>query len=97
MDEELRKMLIQIMEGQEELKIDVNDIKKDVKKIGATIDGEVKPKIEALFDGYKSNTEHIKELGDKIDEININVNNLNIKSCSTDNKIIELNRKISVK
>lgn len=50
MDDELKKMLIQLMEGQEairidvsSLKTDVNGLKTDVKRIGAAIDGEIKP------------------------------------------------------
>lgn len=53
--------------------------------------------IEALFDGYKSNMEKLNELNDKLDDLRLDVNNLNIKTTKNDSKIIELDRKINTR
>jgi len=113
MDEEIKKMLVHVLEGQEEIKIQVkNEISKvndeiskvndeiskvhnDISKLGATIDGELIPKQQALFDGYKLNTERLTEINDNISELRVDVNNLSIKALKSENKIIELDRKIA--
>lgn len=51
------------------LKSDVGTLKSDVKKIGAKIDGDITPKIEALLDGYKQNSEHLTRLENKTDKL----------------------------
>jgi len=93
MDDELRKMLIQIMEGHEQFKI---ELRKNTEAV-IGMESKMMERTEALFDGYKSNTERLSEWSDKVDDLTISVNNLNIKTASTDNKIIEINRKINAK
>lgn len=63
-----------------------------LQRIEAKIDGEITPKITALFDGYKANSEKLEEVSDKIDSLQVDVNNLSIKVASNDNKIIEMKR-----
>lgn len=49
-----------------DLKSDVGTLKSDVKKMGAKIDGEITPKLEALFDGYKQNTEKLTRIENEV-------------------------------
>lgn len=53
---------------------------------------EVSQKLEALLDGYKVNSERLDELNNKVDNLQLDVNNLSIKVASNDNKIIEIRR-----
>lgn len=47
MDEEIKKMLVHVLEGQEEIKIEIKNeiskVKDEIAKLGATIDGELIP------------------------------------------------------
>lgn len=48
------------------LKSDLNILKSNVKKIGVKIDGDVTPKIEALFDDYKQNSEQLNRIEQEV-------------------------------
>lgn len=65
MDDELRKMLVQIMEGQEEIKLEV---RKNTNVI-TTIENELKETKKTLYDGYVQNTEAINRVEAKVDEL----------------------------
>lgn len=65
---------------------------RNFQRIEAKLDGEIAPKIEALFDGYKSNSEKIEEVHDKIDNLQHDINSLAIKVANNDNRIIEIKR-----
>lgn len=74
----------------------VGSLENDVRNIGVTIDGEIKPKIQALFDGYVSNNQKFEELSDKIDNMQIDINTLSIKSLRSDSTIIEIKKRLKV-
>lgn len=40
----------------------LDKVEKEVTKLGTVIDGEVSPKITALFDGYKANSEQLNRI-----------------------------------
>ncbi len=48
------------------VKDDVQSVRDDVKKIKITIEHDLKPKIEALFDGYKQNTEKLERIEEEV-------------------------------
>ncbi len=52
----------------------------EIKKVGATIDDEVTPKIDALFDGYKQNHDQITEIKHDVKEL----------SCKVDKQEVEI-------
>jgi chromosome segregation ATPase len=62
--------------------------------VEAKLDGEISNKINALLDGYKSNSEKLDEINDKADHLQFDVNNLSIKVANNDNRIIEINRNL---
>lgn len=100
MDDELKKILVQIMEGQERFGLDLGELKSELRKNTETIvnlEDKMMERTKALFDGYKANTEKLEELNEKIDDLRLDVNNLNIKTTRNDSKIIELDRKINSK
>jgi archaellum component FlaC len=68
------------------------ETKNSFQRIETKIEVEVSQKLEALFDGYKTNSEKIDELGNKVDNLQFDVNNISIKVASNDNKIIEIKR-----
>ncbi|MDU4476718.1 MAG: hypothetical protein E7I90_05395, partial [Clostridium sp.] len=57
-----------------------------------TIENDIKPRIEALFDGYKQNTESINQVSDKVDELQSDLNRLTIKTLRTETNIIDINK-----
>lgn len=90
----LEKMYIEMQQGFSKVNERLDNLESDVKKIGATIDGDIKIKTEALFDGYKGNTENLEIIDDKLDNIQMDINNLSMKTSNNDNKIIEINKKL---
>lgn len=72
----------------------LDSVEKKVTKTNVSIENDVKPKIEALFDGYKQNTEAINELSDKIDDLQTDINNLTIRTLKNENNIIHFSKNI---
>lgn len=68
-----------------------------VDKTNITVENDLKPKIEVLFDGHIQNAESINELTNNIDDLHIDVNDLKIKTLKNENnisnfsKILEIN------
>lgn len=48
--------------SQEELKASHEELKNEVRKTNAVIENDIKPKIEALFDGYKQHGEQLNRI-----------------------------------
>jgi predicted nucleic acid-binding Zn-ribbon protein len=63
-----------------------------LQKIEIKIDGDITPKIDALFDGYNANSEKLDELNDKLEVVQYDINNLSMKVACNDNRIIEIKR-----
>ena len=70
--EEIKKMLIRLMEGQEAIKIDIgsmkNDIgslKNDIKKIDFKIE-ELDKKTDFSLEGHKTNTEQLNRIENEV-------------------------------
>ncbi|WP_321834027.1 hypothetical protein [Clostridium butyricum] len=72
----------------------LNSVETEVTKTNITIENDIKPKIEALFDGYKQNTEAINLLSDKIDDLQADINNLTIRTLKNENNIINFSKVI---
>ena len=71
----------------------VDNLESIVRKTNITIENEIKPKIDALFDGYKQNTEAIYDLTNKVDDLQADVNNLTIRTLKNENSIIHLSKR----
>ena len=67
---------------------EISGIKSDLQKIGTKIDGELIPKQQALFDGYKQNTETLNEL-------KMNIEQVDKKTDILKDSVIEINSSIS--
>lgn len=91
--EEIKKMLIQVLEGQEEIKIRLDNVEKTVIKI----ENEHGEKIEALLDGYKQNSEQLNTLNDKVDDLQADVNNLTIRTLKNENTVLNFSKTIHKK
>lgn len=72
----------------------LDKVANEVTKTNITIENDVKPKIEALFDGYKQNTEAINELANKVDDLQTDINNLTIRTLRNENNIINFSKSI---
>ena len=70
----------------------VDNLENEVRKTNITIENEIKPKIQALFDGYKQNTEAIYELTNKVDYLQSDINNLTIRTLKNEISIIHLSK-----
>ena len=81
-----------IKEEVKEITQRLDTIETDVKKIGIKIDSELIPNAVATLDGYKDNAEHITIIDDKIDRLQIDVNNISMKTTYNDSRIIEISK-----
>ncbi|WP_455792596.1 hypothetical protein [Clostridium butyricum] len=103
----MTKMYSEMQEMKGEFKIikrEVKDVKNElitvkneVIKTNLTVENDIKPKIEALFDGYKQNTESINQLTDKANEVQRDINSLTIKTLRNENNIIDITKIIKNK
>ena len=80
-----------------DIKKELSTAKTEVTKTNVTIENDIKPRIEALFDGYKQNTESINQVSDKVDEIQRDINSLTIKTLRNENNIIDITKIIKNK
>lgn len=84
-----------------EMKSDVNgrldSLEITVNKTNIVIENDIKPKIEALFDGYKQNTESINVLTGKVDDLQTDVNNLTIRTLKNENNMNHFSKVIENK
>lgn len=93
----MTKMYGEIQEMKGEFNNRFDKVEKEVTKTNVTIENDIKPRIEALFDGYKQNTESINKLSDKVDEIQRDINSLTIKTLRNENNIIDITKIIKNK
>lgn len=59
---EVNNQISDLKNEHNELKAEVKELKAEVKKTNMVIENDVKPKIIALFDGYKQNTEQLNRI-----------------------------------
>lgn len=71
-------------------------VEEEVKKLGIKIDTEITDKVRALFDDRQLLHEKIDEIDEKIDMLQLDVNNLTVKTLYHDNRIKELSKKLGV-
>ncbi|CAI3207762.1 hypothetical protein [Clostridium neonatale] len=88
----MTKMYGEIQEMKGEFNNRFDKVEKEVTKTNVTIENDIKPRIEALFDGYKQNTESINQVSDKVDELQSDLNRLTIKTLRTETNIIDINK-----
>lgn len=72
----------------------LDGIENEMKKLSIKIDGELIPTDKAILDGYKDNAEHITIIDDKIDRLQMDVNNISMKVSYNDNRIIEISNNL---
>jgi len=70
----------------------VDNLENKADKTNIIIENDIKPKIQALFDGYKQNVEVINALTNKIDDLQTDVNNLTIRTLKNENNIINFSK-----
>ncbi|PYG83895.1 hypothetical protein LY28_03780 [Ruminiclostridium sufflavum DSM 19573] len=61
----IEKMYSEMKSGFSKIEVDVSELKTEIKNIGNQVmhlENDIKPKIEALFDGYKQNTETLERI-----------------------------------
>lgn len=62
--------------------------------MGAKIDGDITPKISALYDDIIVVHEKLNDVNGKIDDLQVRVNNLSMETLMNSNKIIEWDKKL---
>lgn len=80
-------------QGQKSLEEGQRKLEEDIKKLGAKIDGDIIPKISALYDDRIVVHEKLNEMDGKIDDLQLRVNNLSMETLMNSNKIIEWDKK----
>jgi archaellum component FlaC len=73
MKKEMKEEFKAVKEDIKELKTDVSDmkadiaeLKTDVAKIELKLENEVAPKVQALFDGYKQNSDKLERIEEEV-------------------------------
>ncbi|WP_238918325.1 hypothetical protein [Clostridium sp. YIM B02555] len=92
MKSDIGNMKSDISNMKSEINERFDNLENVVRKTDMTIENEIKPKIDALFDGYKQNTELIFGLTTKVDNLQTDVNNLTIRTIKNENSIIQLSK-----
>lgn len=92
MKSDINSMKSDMNERFDNLEGRVDTLESVVRKTNMTIENEIKPKIDALFDGYKQNTEAIHVLTNKVEGLQADVNNLTIRTLKNENSIIHLSK-----
>lgn len=67
-----------------------------VDKTKITVENDLKPKIEVLFDGHIQNAESINELTNNIDTLQNFVNDLNVRILKNENTICNLSKILEI-
>lgn len=62
----LEKMYITMQEEFKKVNSRIDGLENEAKKTNAKIDHEVMPKIDALFDGYKQNSEKLDRIEEEV-------------------------------
>jgi len=93
----LEKVYTEFSKKFDAVEQELKEVRQDVKKLNAKIDGEISDKIRALFDDRQVVHEKFNEINEKIDRLQMDVNNLTVKTIYHDNRIIELGKKLGVK
>ena len=92
--EKMYAEILNLRDGQAILAEGYKSLEENARKIGSKIDGEVLPKITALYDDSSVVHEKLNDMNDKIDNLQVRVNNLSMDTLINSNKIIELDRKV---
>jgi len=92
--EKINDKIGNLNETVNDLKLEMHTAKEEIRKLGTKIDSEITNKIRALFDDRQVMHEKVDEINEKIDRIQIDVNNITIKTLYHDNKIVELGKKL---
>jgi len=87
---EQRKMtenIAALTKSHNNLAENVHELRRDLRKLDIKVEGQVVEKIRALFDDREV-------IHEKLDKLQMDVNNLNTKTSYTDTRVIELARRI---
>jgi len=83
----MEKLYVEMQHGFKEVNGKISDLEKEIIKTNLTIEHDIKPKIEVLFDGQK-------QTSDKLDRLDSKVDNLENRFDHLDNKVDRIESKI---
>lgn len=66
---DMNDKLDKLQYGQENFENRFTKLESEIVNVNMTIENNVLPKIEVLFDGYVQNSEHLKRIEQKVDEL----------------------------
>lgn len=75
----LEKLYSEVQHGFSKVNTRLDTLEKEVKQLGAKIDGDISPKVEVLLDGYKQNAEAINRIEAKLEDLSEKVDRHDIK------------------
>lgn len=84
----MEKMYSEMQNGFKDLKDDVSVLKTGQLKL----ENKLEDTRKTLFDGYIQNTESIKRLESKVDDMQMDINTLSAKTYKNENRIIEFSK-----
>ena len=93
----MSKIYSELQENKKEMQegfSSVNDRLDKVENTITNIEHNHGQKLEALFDGYTQNSQQLDSIDEKLDTLQKSVNDLGIRTLVTDNKLIDLSRKV---
>ncbi|MBU5591312.1 hypothetical protein KQI89_06020 [Clostridium sp. MSJ-4] len=92
--EKMYAEILNLKEGQGTLEHGQRKLEEDIRRLGVKIDGDITPKISALYDDRIVIHEKLNEVDGKIDDLQVKVNNLSLETLMNSNKIIEWDKKL---
>lgn len=91
---ELQDTKKEILEGFTDIKSEVSVNRTAIIKLESKLENDTTDKIRALYDNRVGVNDKLDNMDEKIDILQKSVNDLGIKTLVTDNKLIDLSRKV---
>lgn len=90
----MTKMYNEMQEGFKDVKSEIAENRNAITKLETKIENEIADKIRGLYDNREVVNNKLDIADEKLDNLQRSVNDIGIKTLVTDNKLIDLSRKV---
>lgn len=92
MKDDMQGMKDDMNQGFKEVKSEIADNRKSIIKLDTKIETEITDKIRGLYDNRSQVQDQLIVVNNKLDNLQITVNDIGVKTLVTDSKIIDLKK-----